>query len=101
MVWRNSRLPTQMGMSSVSANCWKIQRICPSQPLELAAQFLHCAALLRREHLKRTEIVSIRMNYEVIARKYRPQRFSEVVGQEHVTQTLTRAIELKRIAHAF
>jgi DNA polymerase-3 subunit gamma/tau len=39
--------------------------------------------------------------YQVIARKYRPQRFSDVVGQEHVTQTLTNAIEQKRIAHAY
>jgi len=39
--------------------------------------------------------------YQVIARKYRPQRFSDVVGQEHVTQTLARAIEQKRIAHAY
>src|SRR5205809_3109091 len=41
------------------------------------------------------------MAYQVIARKYRPQRFSDVVGQEHVTQTLARAIEQKRIAHAY
>jgi DNA polymerase-3 subunit gamma/tau len=41
------------------------------------------------------------MSYQVIARKYRPQRFSEVVGQEHVTQTLTHAIEQGRIAHAY
>jgi DNA polymerase-3 subunit gamma/tau len=41
------------------------------------------------------------MSYQVIARKYRPQRFEEVVGQEHVTQTLSRAIEQKRIAHAY
>jgi DNA polymerase-3 subunit gamma/tau len=41
------------------------------------------------------------MSYQVIARKYRPQRFTEVVGQEHVTQTLTNAIEQKRIAHAY
>src|SRR5437870_3288422 len=41
------------------------------------------------------------MSYQVIARKYRPQRFSEVVGQEHVTQTLSHAIEQKRIAHAY
>src|SRR6185369_1005062 len=41
------------------------------------------------------------MSYQVIARKYRPQRFSDVVGQEHVTQTLTHAIEQKRIAHAY
>jgi DNA polymerase-3 subunit gamma/tau len=41
------------------------------------------------------------MAYQVIARKYRPQRFNDVVGQEHVTQTLSRAIEQKRIAHAY
>src|SRR3954467_12281452 len=41
------------------------------------------------------------MSYQVIARKYRPQCFSEVVGQEHVAQTLSHAIEQKRIAHAY
>src|SRR6266853_6380088 len=39
-------------------------------------------------------------SYQVIARKYRPQRFRDVVGQEHVTQTLSNAIEQNRIAHA-
>ena len=41
------------------------------------------------------------MAYQVIARKYRPQRFNDVVGQEHVTQTLENAIRQKRIAHAY
>ncbi len=41
------------------------------------------------------------MSYQVIARKYRPQRFQDVVGQEHVTQTLGHAIAQKRIAHAY
>ena len=41
------------------------------------------------------------MSYQVIARKYRPQRFAEVVGQEHVTQTLANAIRQQRIAHAY
>jgi DNA polymerase-3 subunit gamma/tau len=41
------------------------------------------------------------VSYLVIARKYRPQRFSDVVGQEHVTQTLTHAIAQDRIAHAY
>src|SRR5271157_1376643 len=40
-------------------------------------------------------------SYQVIARKYRPQRFADVVGQEHVTQTLANAIAQKRIAHAY
>jgi DNA polymerase-3 subunit gamma/tau len=41
------------------------------------------------------------VSYQVIARKYRPQRFRDVVGQEHVTTTLANAIAQKRIAHAF
>ncbi|HRY50107.1 MAG TPA: DNA polymerase III subunit gamma/tau [Candidatus Paceibacterota bacterium] len=41
------------------------------------------------------------MAYQVIARKYRPQRFADVVGQDHVTQTLANAIAQNRIAHAY
>src|ERR1700761_7006082 len=41
------------------------------------------------------------MSYQVIARQYRPQPFVDVVGQEHVTQTLSNAIAQKRIAHAY
>ncbi|MBX3733387.1 MAG: DNA polymerase III subunit gamma/tau [Verrucomicrobiae bacterium] len=41
------------------------------------------------------------MSYLVIARKYRPQRFADVVGQEHVTTTLMNAIRSGRIAHAY
>ena len=41
------------------------------------------------------------MAYEVLARKWRPQQFSDVVGQDHVTQTLVNAIEQERVAHAY
>ncbi|HEX8891834.1 MAG TPA: DNA polymerase III subunit gamma/tau [Terriglobales bacterium] len=41
------------------------------------------------------------MSYQVLARKYRPQRFSDVIGQEHVTRTLKNAIEQRRIAHGY
>ena len=41
------------------------------------------------------------MSYQVLARKYRPQRFSDVIGQSHVTRTLMNAIEQKRIAHGY
>lgn len=41
------------------------------------------------------------MSYRVFARKYRPQRFEEVVGQEHITRTLQNAITGKRIAQAY
>ncbi len=39
--------------------------------------------------------------YQVIARKYRPQSFRELIGQEHVRTTLEHAIEQKRIAHGY
>ena len=41
------------------------------------------------------------MAYEVLARKYRPRQFAEVVGQEHVTRTLANAIASGRVAHAY
>ncbi|HMV25977.1 DNA polymerase III subunit gamma/tau [bacterium] len=41
------------------------------------------------------------MSYLVIARKYRPMVFDDVIGQEHITTTLKNAIESKRIAHAY
>jgi len=49
----------------------------------------------------RRSLARSQMSYQVIARKYRPQRFSDVVGQEHVTQTLGQAIAQNRIAHAY
>jgi DNA polymerase III subunit gamma/tau len=39
--------------------------------------------------------------YQVIARKYRPQSFGELIGQEHVQKTLTNAIESNRLAHGY
>ena len=44
---------------------------------------------------------SARMSYLVLARKYRPQTFDEIVGQEHVTRTLPNAIATGRLHHAF
>jgi DNA polymerase-3 subunit gamma/tau len=41
------------------------------------------------------------MSYQVLARKYRPQRFSDVIGQEHVTRTLKNALEQGRTAHGY
>jgi len=41
------------------------------------------------------------MSYQVLARKYRPQMFSEVIGQEHVTRTLKNALEQGRTAHGY
>jgi len=41
------------------------------------------------------------MSYQVIARKWRPQTFADLVGQQHVTDTLKNAIENDRVAHAY
>lgn len=40
-------------------------------------------------------------SYKVIARKYRPSTFSEVIGQEHITKTIAKSIAQKKIAHAY
>ncbi len=39
--------------------------------------------------------------YQVIARRWRPKRFDDLVGQEHIVRTLTNAIERNRLAHAY
>ena len=39
--------------------------------------------------------------YQVIARRWRPKQFSELVGQDHIVRTLSNAIDTKRIAHAY
>jgi len=41
------------------------------------------------------------MSYEVLARKWRPQVFQDIIGQEHITQTLMNAIKTDRLAHAY
>lgn len=41
------------------------------------------------------------MSYQVFARKYRPKTFNDVLGQDHVIQTLRNAIEQDRLAHAY
>ncbi|HTW60756.1 MAG TPA: DNA polymerase III subunit gamma/tau [Terracidiphilus sp.] len=41
------------------------------------------------------------MAYQVLARKYRPQRFADVAGQDHVTRTLLNALSQNRIAHGY
>src|SRR5262250_2772472 len=41
------------------------------------------------------------MTYQVLARRLRPQRFDDVIGQDHVTRTLQAAIRAGRVAHAF
>src|SRR3954466_2305740 len=39
--------------------------------------------------------------YTVVARRYRPQQFAELIGQEHVAQALVNALQTGRVAHAY
>ncbi len=41
------------------------------------------------------------MSYQVLARKYRPQTFEQIIGQDHITRTLKNAIQSERIAHGY
>jgi DNA polymerase-3 subunit gamma/tau len=41
------------------------------------------------------------MSYQVIARRYRPQSFKDIIGQEHISETLSHAIAKKRVGHAY
>ena len=41
------------------------------------------------------------MSYQVLARKWRPRKFSELVGQEHVVRALTNALDTGRTHHAY
>ena len=55
---------------------------------------------MREGHLA-SPIESVLMSYLVLARKYRPRNFTEMVGQEHVVQALTNALVQQRLHHAY
>ena len=54
-----------------------------------------------RRRAREKVLVEQRMSYVVLARKWRPQSFEDLVGQEHVSTTLGNAIARDRVAHAF
>src|ERR1043166_8407597 len=62
-----------------------------------------CSSRPSRRQTRKTaaRIIENSMSYLVLARKYRPQKFSDVIGQEHVTRTLQNALEQGRIAHGY
>src|ERR1700709_2834291 len=78
-------------------------RICRGHPDTLSFTICDCRFTIANAIANVASIVNhqSQMSYQVIARKFRPQRFADVVGQEHVTQTLSNAIAQKRIAHAY
>src|SRR5208283_4468293 len=62
-----------------------------------------CLAIIRRAVPSENDLAMAESQtpHLVLARKWRPERFSELVGQEHVTRTLGEALKRGRIAHAF
>ncbi len=46
-------------------------------------------------------LFSLLMAYQVLARKWRPSNFTEIVGQTHVVQSLTHALQHERLHHAY
>src|SRR6185369_1664812 len=60
-----------------------------------------CWMFFRPSHIRRGNLDHPAVSYTVFARKYRPQKFDDVLGQEHITRTLRNAIEQNRIAHAY
>jgi DNA polymerase III subunit gamma/tau len=73
-------------------------------PVALLFPFIHA---IRASHgvlgakRKGTGLSWLTMVYEVLARKWRPQVFQDVVGQEHITRTLINAIRSDRLSHAY
>src|ERR1700751_1453773 len=51
--------------------------------------------------ISRTGHYIVSVSYQVFARKYRPQVFDDVLGQDHVVRTLKNAVKLQRLAHAY
>ena len=56
---------------------------------------------MRRCTNRKCLLTMSKASYQVIARRWRPKQFSQLVGQDHVVQTLGNAIDLGRIAHAY
>ena len=57
--------------------------------------------LIRNSQLPEAQLPKRPVTYQVLARKWRPQRFDDVVGQQAVTRTLRNAITSGRVAQAF
>ncbi|HKR92446.1 MAG TPA: DNA polymerase III subunit gamma/tau, partial [Novosphingobium sp.] len=68
----------------------------PSQPAEAEPVAAPAAAAVAKAVSK-----AVAQPYRVLARKYRPQTFAELIGQEAMVQTLANAIKRDRLAHAF
>ena len=78
-------LRTPSGLEGSSGSTFHMCREVPSHLI------FNCSIILKMTS----------QGYQVIARRWRPRQFDELVGQDHIVQTLKNAIESKRIAHAY
>jgi DNA polymerase-3 subunit gamma/tau len=82
--------------------CTDFVAVCePYFPRGSQAGWNDTIASRRVEFFKVRRGSRLRMGYQVLARKYRPQRFADVAGQDHVTRTLLNALGQNRIAHGY
>jgi DNA polymerase-3 subunit gamma/tau len=95
-VLRNKRLQTPSGPEGSSGS----NPLCvPQGSLAINKLFIEGKRIVTAHRPK--PMGKEDMSYLVLARKWRPQLFEEVVGQQHITQTLQNAISQQRVAHAF
>ncbi len=80
------------------SRCVRMWRVCGKKPVYLCCG--NCT-YNRKASLTLSMPEESSQQYVVTARKWRPQRFADVVGQEHVTRTLRNAVQSGRIHHAY
>jgi DNA polymerase III subunit gamma/tau/DNA-binding YbaB/EbfC family protein len=93
---RNGRPPIPSGPGGSSGN--GLSRVPRGR---LAVTCVGNAFFARRPYRRVYGVPEVFMSYLVLARKYRPMTFEDLVGQQHVCQTLGNAIKTGRIHHAF
>ncbi len=90
--------PEPVKATSAPAETIPEKPIAPSKPASKPAPV---AKAIARPAESLNKLPIDREAYTVVARRYRPRTFSEVVGQDHVVQSLTNAIKFNRVTHAY
>src|SRR5882724_8413526 len=100
-------MPTSTSFSAGPAKPWKRSsghrpsRVGPRATKKRRAPWTYGRRVSSSSLPVGDEVPEPTVSYLVLARKWRPQTFSDLVGQEHVSQTLANAIDTNRVAHAF
>src|SRR5882724_8373709 len=100
-------MPTSTSFSAGPAKPWKRSsghrpsRVGPRATKKRRAPWTYGRRVSMSSLPGGDEVAEATVSYLVLARKWRPQTFSDLVGQEHVSRTLANAIDTNRVAHAF